>query len=94
MPIAAHDTGLTVAILLAVLSLGVPFVIAWRWSWKVAAPIVAAWTVFGFVVFYRTPGLTTGDAVGVALMIFLVPWLATLLAGVGLRRRRRRGAAS
>ena len=88
MLIAAHDIGLAITVLLAAASVSVPFVIAWRWSWKLAAAVVAAWTVFGFAVFYRTPGVGTVDSVGVAVILFLVPWLAALLAGVGLRRRR------
>jgi type IV secretory pathway VirB2 component (pilin) len=45
------------------------------------AVAIVAWAAAGFSLFYGSGDLSVADTLGVALIVFLLPWLLALVAG-------------
>ena len=88
VPLANHEIAAAVIAVVQAASILVPFGLSWRFGWKVGVVAAFAWSIAGFCLFYfLLPSLELVDAVGVALVVFLAPWLLAALFGSFVRRR-------
>ena len=89
---ATHEIAHGAIFWLFIASLAIPFLLAVRFGVRTAAAAAAAWALQGFALFFFLDvSVTFGEAVGVALFVFAVPWLVAALAGLAVRRRRTPG---
>lgn len=77
------DLGIAFVIieLLLLASGGIPFLLVRRKGWRTATTAVATWAVAWVVILISLDALSTGDAIGIALVPLTLPWLIGLLIG-------------
>jgi hypothetical protein len=86
---AAIEPGTAVAVffILLVASFVIPLLVAWKWGGRIVAIVIAVWAAAWIAILTADPdGLSTWEAVGVALLVLTPLWV--IGAGIGLAIRR------
>ena len=88
VPLANHEIASAVMAVVFAAAIVVPFGLSWRFGWKVGVVAAVAWSIAGFCLFYfLLPPAKLADAVGVAMVVFLAPWLFAAFFASLVRRR-------
>ena len=88
VPLANHEIASAVMAVVFAAAIVVPFGLSWRFGWKVGVVAAVVWSIAGFCLFYfLLPSPKLADAIGVALVVFLGPWLLAAFFASRLRRR-------